>query len=135
MAEPDPRTAEEQAALRHLEARLARATETAERLLAQARREDGAADPAESVPPRGWQRRDAGAPPRPWEGWIAAEDAELLLGVLAAARELVPAELQERVVVALRELLLAVRALIDWCLERSERRAATSADVQDIPIL
>ena len=36
---------------------------------------------------------------------------------------------------ALRELLLALRALIDWYLERLERRREQSVEVQDIPIL
>jgi hypothetical protein len=31
--------------------------------------------------------------------------------------------------------MLAVRALIDWYLERTERRRADSDEVQDIPIL
>jgi hypothetical protein len=36
---------------------------------------------------------------------------------------------------ALRELLLALRALIDWYLERAERRRAAPVEVQDIPIV
>jgi hypothetical protein len=39
-----------------------------------------------------------------------------------------------RLVEALRELLLALRALIDWYLERIEHRRAAPAEVQDIPI-
>jgi hypothetical protein len=35
----------------------------------------------------------------------------------------------------LREVLLALRALIDWYLERTERRRADPADVEDIPII
>ena len=35
---------------------------------------------------------------------------------------------------ALKEVLLAIRALIDWYLERIERRRAEPADVEDIPI-
>jgi hypothetical protein len=46
----------------------------------------------------------------------------------------VPPELQRRLAVALRELLLALRALIDWYLERAERRGAAPSEVQDIPI-
>jgi hypothetical protein len=34
-----------------------------------------------------------------------------------------------------RELLTALRALIDWYLERAERPPTGSADVHDIPIL
>jgi hypothetical protein len=50
-------------------------------------------------------------------------------------RDLIPAELQRRLGEALRELLLAVRALIDWYLDRIEQRRATPVEVQDIPIL
>jgi hypothetical protein len=32
-------------------------------------------------------------------------------------------------------VLVALRALIDWCLERAERRRRAPAEVQDIPIL
>ena len=35
---------------------------------------------------------------------------------------------------ALRELLLALRALIDWYLERMEQRRKTPTPVEDIPI-
>ena len=49
-------------------------------------------------------------------------------------RDLIPADLQRRLAEALRELLLAVRALIDWYLDRIERRRAEPAEVQDIPI-
>jgi hypothetical protein len=60
--------------------------------------------------------------------------------LLDAIRELVPPELERRIADALRELLLAVRALIDWYLERLERLGrpgkADEADdrVEDIPI-
>jgi len=56
-----------------------------------------------------------------------------LLGLLEAARALVPRELEQQFSALVRELLLTLRALIDWYLERldgtrSERR------VEDIPI-
>jgi hypothetical protein len=54
--------------------------------------------------------------------------------VVHALRDLIPPELQKRLAEALRELLLALRALIDWYLERSERRRAAPTKVQDIPI-
>jgi hypothetical protein len=52
-----------------------------------------------------------------------------------ALRDLVPPELQRRLAAAIRELLLALRALIDWYLERLERRREQAVEVQDIPIL
>jgi hypothetical protein len=55
--------------------------------------------------------------------------------VIGSLREWIPPELQHRLAVALREVLLALRALIDWYLERSERRRGEPTEVQDIPIL
>jgi hypothetical protein len=129
------------AALRALEQRLDRATAAAERLLSEAGAcagaGAGAAGSADSaagagVPERGWQRAGADAAPG---DWVEPGDAELLLSLLSGVRDRIPVELQQRLVAALREVLQALRALIDWCLERAERRAATPAEVQDIPIL
>jgi hypothetical protein len=53
----------------------------------------------------------------------------------ASLRDRIPPELQQRLADAVREVLLAVRALIDWYLERSERDRAEPRQVQDIPIL
>jgi hypothetical protein len=55
--------------------------------------------------------------------------------VVRSLRELIPPELQQRLAEALREVLLALRALIDWYLERLEQRRAEPVEVQDIPIL
>jgi hypothetical protein len=133
---PDPGAQTDAEALRALEDRIERATRAAERLLAQARG-PLAEDPAGGVPPRGWQQRTTGAADEDsaFGGWIDPEDARLLLRVLFELRERVPPELERRIVVALRELLLALRALIDWCVERAERRSAPPTEVQDIPIL
>jgi hypothetical protein len=59
----------------------------------------------------------------------------VLLALLNAVRDRIPPELQRRLAEAFREVLLALRALIDWYLERTERRRAASAQVEDIPIL
>ena len=133
---PDRPTQTDADALRTLEERLDRATRAAERLLADAR-EQIDDDSPHAVPPRGWQRaRDAAQDGSdPLRGWVDPEDARLLLTVLSELRERVPPELEWRIVAALRELLLALRALIDWCVERAERRSAPPAEVQDIPIL
>jgi hypothetical protein len=53
---------------------------------------------------------------------------------MQSLRDLVPPELQRRLAEALRELLLAVRALIDWYLDRLERGPPAPVEVQDIPI-
>jgi hypothetical protein len=115
-------------ALRALEERLDRAAAAAERLLADA------GQAASGVPPRGWQR-PSGADDEPGGRWIEPADAELLWSLLAGVRDRIPPELQQRLVAALREVLQALRALVDWCLERAEQRRTSPAEVQDIPIL
>ena len=130
-------------ALGRLEERLDRASRAAERLLADAAErmmgggETGEAETAAegeplTPPPAGWQYTQAGhqrgAPP-------LLADADLLLGLFAAVRNRIPPDLQQRLGEAIRELLLALRALIDWYLERSERARSGPAEVQDIPIL
>ena len=146
-----PGTAEE--ALRRLEQRLDRASEAAERLMAQAaeaaagslggvRDPSGAGDRggAGSGGDSGGASEPAKAPPRGWqvpEDAPAGGDSDLdpFLTLVQALRDLIPPELQRRLVAALRELLLALRALIDWYLERLERRREQGVEVQDIPIL
>ncbi len=87
---------------------------------------------------------NAGEPRKPPPaGWQVPEDAaagiaselDPFMALVQALRDLVPPELQRRLVAAIRELLLALRALIDWYLERLERRREQSVEVQDIPIL
>lgn len=121
--------------LRRLERRLDEASAAAERLIAEAaasaaRSAGGGRDPHEAKPPPGgWQRRqdpngDAGV----------RDELEPLAQFLRSVRDLIPPDLQRRLAEALRELLLALRALIDWYLERIERRRAEPVQVQDIPI-
>jgi hypothetical protein len=120
-------------ALRALEARLDRAAAAAERLLGEAGQ-----SAAGAAPPGGWQRpADGGETDRPerFGGWLDAEDGELLMTLLAGLRDRIPTDLQARLTAAVHELLLAVRALVDWCLERAQRRQAAAPTVQDIPIL
>jgi hypothetical protein len=150
-----------------LEERLDRASETAERLLAQA-----AQRATRKVPPAGWQQaappgeqgsaggghgpsgggRGPGGGHGPGDGGhrsggsggdhddagsdsLLGGEVDLLLGLLGSFRDRIPAELHQRLADALREVLLAIRALIDWYLERSERRRTQPTEVQDIPIL
>lgn len=98
------------------------------------------ADDGDRPPPAGWQRPG---------GERAALDVEPLLELLASlreplaslreplaavreplalARERIPGDLQQRLAEATRELLLAIRALIDWQLERTEPGGLGSAD-------
>jgi hypothetical protein len=116
-------------ALHRLEERLERASEAAERLIS-----DATQRASRKPPPGGWQQ-----PPseddRQRSNPRAGGDIELLLALLHSLGELIPNELQRRLGEALREVLLALRALIDWYLERSERRRAEPVEMQDIPII
>jgi hypothetical protein len=149
--------------LRRLERRLDEASAAAERLIAeaaaQALRGDqratgsgadqratdpgdptpGASDPDGRPPPAGWQTprdhspasdRQAASDRQP----ASDRDAELVADVLERLRGLIPPELQQRIAEALRELLLALRALLDWYIDRLERRRAEPVEVTDIPI-
>ncbi len=112
-------------ALRRLEDRVEKASRAAERLIAEARagaRSAGRPKP----PPAGWEA------PRS-EGESESE-LELLARLIQSVRELVPDDLQRRLTEALKELLLALRALIDFYLERLERREPAPAEMEDIPI-
>lgn len=110
-------------ALRRLEDRLERASDRAESLFAEAAARARAAG---RPPAAGWQAPEDAEPPR--------GDTDLLLSLVESLRELIPPELQRRLAEALRELLLALRALIDWYIERLERRRRQPVEVEDIPI-
>ena len=89
----DPRAAEE--TLRRLEERLDRASAAAERLMAEAAHAAGNA--ADSVrgpqpPPAGWQAPEAEASPN------RDSDLEALIALARSVRELIPPELQQRLV-------------------------------------
>jgi hypothetical protein len=85
------------------------------------------------VTDRGWA---VGQEHEPAPG--APSELQLVLRLLEAVREAIPPELSAQLAEAVRELLLAVRALIDWYLDRLEQaaRPGRPADerVEDIPI-
>ena len=128
---PEPGSPED--ALRRLEERLDQASHAAERLMAQAAAEAAARaarsgnDPS-TPPPAGWQSSDD-------DSRGSTSELDPLVALVQAVRDLIPPDLQQRLIAALRELLLALRALIDWYLERLDRRREQSVEVQDIPIL
>jgi hypothetical protein len=117
-------TDEPQEPLRRLEQRLSRASDAAERLISEAARTGEQRQP----PPAGWQVTAAGDPSS------RGSEVDALMQAVRALRELIPVEVLERIVAALREVLLALRALIDHYLERLQRQPKETADVQDIPI-
>jgi hypothetical protein len=83
-----------------------------------------------AVPPSGWEipRQNEQAQ----EHGVATDQLAQLIEQLLA---LVPDELRARLTEAVRELLEALRALIDWCVARLEHRPSSQIEVRDIPII
>jgi hypothetical protein len=100
----------------------------AERLVREAheRAEAAARAAAADAPPRGWQPPGAAAAPFP--------DLSSLAALLHAARGALPPELARQLADALRELLLALRAVIDYSLARLEPPPAAEPEVEEIPV-
>lgn len=99
-----------------LRERIAQTKDAAERLAGQ-------------VPPQGWRS--------PEDREETVREVQALVGILQTLRDLVPPELWEQLREVTRQLLLLVRALIDWWVERIESSGAprgASPEVQDIPI-
>jgi hypothetical protein len=156
-----PDTGSPEEALRRLEQRLDQASEAAERLMAQAAAAAAArvaGDPAGGPgntgnPPNPGNPANPGNPGNPGDpgdratpppsGWQPADEGERratseldpLVALVQAVRDLIPPDLQQRLIAAFREVLLALRALIDWYLDRLDRRRDQGVEVQDIPIL
>jgi hypothetical protein len=84
--------------------------------------------------------RGSGTPPRGWEpapGEDARGELRALIELLEALRAILPEELREQLNDLVRQILLLVRAVIDWLMARMEREAAPPAaaePIQDIPI-
>ena len=102
--------------------------EAAERLVreAHARAEEAARAAAGGVPPNGWASSSGPAD--------AFGDLGVLLRLLDSARGAIPPELARQLADALRELLIALRAIIDWSLARLEHEGPDEPRVEDIPI-
>jgi hypothetical protein len=83
---------------------------------------------SEKAPPRGW----ASPPPEAGE---ASTEMQALVALLESLRDLLPPELREQVTALVKQLLLVLRALIDWLVNRLERGPRGAApEVEDIPI-
>jgi len=80
---------------------------------------------------REWEREFHDAQPPPRRGTLP--DLSPLFAIVEALRRGVPRELQGQFNSLLREVLLTMRALIDWYLERLDRDERRP-EVQDIPI-
>jgi hypothetical protein len=93
------------------------------------------------------RERSGGVPPA---GWATPEDharrateVQELAALLAALRDLVPSELEQQLREVVRQMLLLVRALVDWWVQRigepgspagGPRRAEARDAGRDIPI-
>jgi hypothetical protein len=103
---------------------------------------EAAAAGSEPPPGEGDPRRPrTGRPPRsgfavPGDGATDQSTRELqaLVTLIEVVRGLIPRELADQLTELVRELLLLVRALIDWYLDRLELRRKRPVEVEDIPI-
>jgi hypothetical protein len=116
-------------ALAEVRGHLDEAHAAADRLVREAQRQAEAAARAAAadVPPRGWEAPQVERGP-------ALPDVAALLALLDGMRRAVPPEVSRQVLEAVRDLLLALRALIDWYLERLDAPRAAPEPVEDIPI-
>lgn len=101
--------------------------EEAERLVRDAHR---AAEEAatRTVPPRGWSVPGEEPPAN------AFPDLGQLTALIESVRGVVPPELARQLADALRELLIAIRAVLDWHIARLEPSERQAPEVQDIPV-
>jgi hypothetical protein len=99
-----------------LRARVRATQEAAERIMQDA------------VPPRGW------AVP-PGSASDATSEMQALVALLQSLRDVLPPELREQVTALVRQLLLVLRALIDWLVDHLEHGPrGAEPQVEDIPI-
>jgi hypothetical protein len=106
------------------------AYEAAEKLVreAQARAEEAAREATSNLPPNGWS---TGAPP---PSSSAFPDLSGLIAMVDGLRGHLPPELARQLSDALRELLIAIRAVLDFTIERLDGPPPGEREVQDIPI-
>jgi hypothetical protein len=71
---------------------------------------------------------------RDWPRREATDELDALVGLLRTLRELVPPELQQQVTEVIRQVLLLVRAIIDFWVDRLETPRGAAVQVEDIPI-
>jgi hypothetical protein len=98
--------------------------------------DDGEGDPLasdwdEADDGEDWGARYGATPPPPPPR--SGPDFSALFILLDGLRRAAPAELQERLTSLIREGLMTLRSLIDWYLERLDRRPP-EREVEDIPI-
>ena len=71
---------------------------------------------------------------REWPRREAADELDALVTLLRTLRELVPPELQQQVTEVMRQVLLLLRAIIDFWVDRLEAPRGGTVEVEDIPV-
>jgi hypothetical protein len=71
---------------------------------------------------------------REWPRREAADELDALVALLRTLRELVPPELQQQVTEVMRQVLLLLRAIIDFWVERLDAPRGGAVEVEDIPV-
>ncbi|HEX4692644.1 MAG TPA: hypothetical protein VH276_18235 [Solirubrobacteraceae bacterium] len=104
----------------------------AERLVreAQSAAEDAVRAAGGEAPPSGWASSEGSSAP----GVGAFPDLSGITALIEAVRGTVPPELGQQLTEALRGLLVALRAVLDFYITRLEPPRAKRIDVTDIPI-
>ncbi|MGI8556842.1 MAG: hypothetical protein ACR2ND_00790 [Solirubrobacteraceae bacterium] len=106
------------------------ATDAAERLVRETQSRGETQQPAPlfagpGIPSAGWEPARA----------EATSELQALAGLLATLRELLPPELQEQATGLVRQLLVLLRALIDWAVVQIDGGVrGHEHEVEDIPI-
>jgi len=98
----------------------------AERLMREAEAKARGAT-GEPVPPRGWSVPGDERTPPPF-------DLAQIAALIESLRGVVPSELSRQLADALRELLIALRGVLDWYIARLEPSEPEADDVEDIPV-
>ncbi|HEX4109360.1 MAG TPA: hypothetical protein VHX88_14585 [Solirubrobacteraceae bacterium] len=107
---------EAQEALNALRDRVRDAQQAAERL----------AGMASETPPNGWEAEESSA---------ATAELQSLVDLLDTLRRMLPEDLRAQLADLVRQLLLVLRAIIDWLVGRIERdHRGQEVAVEDIPI-
>jgi hypothetical protein len=131
---PEPPAAEDPLAT--LRTHVRSAQQAAERLARQAQRGPDERAQARPDPPR---PPNGGTPPSGWHAddpeSQASGELQALAELLESLRALLPDELREQVNDLVRQVLLVLRAIIDWMVGRLEREGpGREIEVEDIPI-
>jgi hypothetical protein len=124
---PPPSEPDALAALRE---RLERTQQAAQKLAEDAARERDAARAGDKPPPNGWDV--------PHSAETAGTEVDALVALLTTMRDVLPPELRAQLAELARQILVFVRAVLDWWIGRLEQGPqdppAPRGDVEDIPI-